>query len=192
MQVILQEKIRNLGGIGDIVDVKAGYARNFLLRQGKAKIATKANVAVVEQMRADLEKKEAERMKLAEGRVQTLEQLEQLSLRVHTNEEGKLFGSVGAAEIVALFAEHGHTVHKSEVMIVEAPIRFVGVYTLHVECYAGINAVLKLDINSDVVLERLKQQEQSDAAEDVVEDDHGEQMDSADIASGEDADSSSA
>ena len=165
MQVILQEKIRNLGGIGDIVQVKPGYARNFLLRQGKAMIASKSNIDQVMAKRSELEKIEKARIKEAKLKVATLQALGEINMTVHTNEEGKLFGSVGAAEIVDWFSQKGHDVHKSEVAIVESPIRFIGTYTVQVECYAEVLAKLMLNLTSDSVKvkEEVKQQEQEEA-----------------------------
>jgi len=158
MQVILQEKIRNLGNIGDVVEVKAGYARNYLFREGKALAATKSNVAVVEAKRAELEKIEKERIKEAKVRVVKLESLGEVLLEVHANPEGKLFGSVGAHEIAMWFAEKGQTVHKSEVIIQDGPLRFVGKYVLNIECYAGVLATLPLLVKSDAVIEEEPQE----------------------------------
>ena len=165
MQVILQEKIRNLGNIGDVVEVKAGYARNYLFREGKALAATKGNVAVVEAKRAELEKIEKERIKEAKVRVVKLESLGEVLLEVHANPEGKLFGSVGAHEIAMWFAEKGQTVHKSEVIIQDGPLRFVGKYVLNIECYAGVLATLPLLVKSDAVIEEETEEVSVSAAE---------------------------
>ena len=170
MQVILQEKIRNLGNIGDIVDVKNGYARNYLFREGKALAATKANVAVVEAKRTELEKVEKQRIKEAKVRVAKLEVLGEVVLNVHTNPEGKLFGSVGAQEITAWFADKGQDVHKSEVVIQDGPLRFVGKYTLAVECYAGVLATLPLVLESDVVLDAQEEKQSVTEETDAVND----------------------
>ena len=158
MQVILQEKIRKLGGIGDIVNVKPGFARNYLIRHGKAMIASKQNIEQVQSMRAELEKIENARIKEAKAKVATIEALGTIELNVHTNEEGKLFGSVGAAEIVEWIQAKGQEVHKSEVSIMESPVRFVGTFTVHVECYAEVIATLKLEVKSDSVKEKAPEQ----------------------------------
>ena len=170
MQVILQEKIRNLGNIGDIVDVKNGYARNYLFREGKALAATKTNIAVVEAKRAELEKLEKQRIKEAKVRVAKLESLGEVVLNVHSNPEGKLFGSVGAQEITHWFTEKGHDVHKSEVVIQDGPLRFVGNYTLAIECYAGVLATLPLKLESDTIIDA-KESAESDAVESTDADD---------------------
>ena len=167
MQVILQEKIRNLGNIGDVVEVKNGYARNFLFREGKALTATKENVKVVETRRAELEKLEKEKVKLAKVRVGELEKLGQVELTVHSNPEGKLFGSIGAHEIVSWFADNGQEVHKSEVVIHDGPIRFVGEFILHIECYAGVHASLPLLIKSDTVIETPEVEKEAQQSESV-------------------------
>ena len=171
MQIILQEKIRNLGMIGDIVDVKPGYARNYLLKQGKAMVANKTNIEVVNAKRKELEKLEKERIKEAKVRVKGIEAAEKIEIKVHTNEEGKLFGSIGAAEVVDYLAEKGINVHKSEVTVVEMPIRFIGEYTVLIECYADVNAKLPLILTSDNINIKESQEEESQAAteEEIVE-----------------------
>ena len=183
MQVILQEKIRNLGNIGDVVEVKAGYARNYLLREGKALAATKNNVAVVEAKRAELEKVEKERIKEARVRVVQLESMGEVLLEVNANPEGKLFGSVGAHEISKWFEEKGHTVHKSEVIIQDGPLRFVGKYTLNIECYAGVLATLPLLVKSDSVIEE-DAQDDSPASNEKSESQEQEEQDDSQQESG--------
>ncbi len=172
MQVILQEKIRNLGGIGDIVQVKPGYARNYLLRQGKAMIASKSNIDTVIAKRSELEKLEKARIKEAKAKVAAIEALGEITMNVHTNEEGKLFGSIGAAEIVDWLHKQGQDVHKSEVSIVESPLRFIGTYTAQVECYAEVIAKLKLTLTSDNVKTEVSSEE---APQDNIDTDTEEQ-----------------
>lgn len=178
MQVILQEKIRNLGGIGDIVQVKPGYARNFLLRQGKAMIASKSNIDAVLAKRSELEKLEKARIQEAKLKVAAIEALGEITMDVHTNEEGKLFGSIGAAEIVDWLHAKGQDVHKSEVSIVESPLRFIGTYTAQVECYAEVIAKLKLTLTSEnvkpEVTEEAKPDEASEESEDSTTQDQAE------------------
>ena len=153
MQVILQEKIKNLGTIGEIVDVKPGYARNYLYRTGKALPANKHNIAEVMARKSELEKIEQERLADAKKRVMQVEKIGKISIAVPTNEEGKLFGSVGAAEIVTALAEKEFEASKQEVSIVEVPVRTVGEYTVQVHAHADAIAEIKLIINSSTVTE---------------------------------------
>ena len=151
MQVILQEKIKNLGSIGEIVDVKPGYARNYLFRSGKALPATKEHVALVMERKSELEKIELQKLTEAKKRVSILEKLESLDLSVPTNEEGKLFGSVGSSEVVDLLLSNGHEVSKQEVSILETPIREVGDYTVVVQAHPDVAAHIVLKLTSSTV-----------------------------------------
>ncbi|MBL96568.1 MAG: 50S ribosomal protein L9 [Legionellales bacterium] len=151
MQVILQEKIKNLGSIGEIVDVKPGYARNYLFRSGKALPATKEHVALVMERKSELEKIELQKLTEAKKRVSILEKLESLDLSVPTNEEGKLFGSVGSSEVVDLLLSNGHEVSKQEVSILEMPIREVGDYTVVVQAHPDVAAHIVLKLTSSTV-----------------------------------------
>ena len=151
MQVILQEKIKNLGSIGEIVDVKPGYARNYLFRSGKALPATKEHVARVMERKSELEKIELQKLTEAKQRVAVLEKLESLDLSVPTNEEGKLFGSVGSSEVADLLLSNGHEVSKQEVSILETPIREVGDYTVVVQAHPDVAAHIVLKLTSSTV-----------------------------------------
>ena len=151
MQVILQEKIKNLGSIGEIVDVKPGYARNYLFRSGKALPATKDNVARVMEKKSELEKVELSKLKDAQKRAELIEKLVTVDLAVPTNEEGKLFGSVGSSEVVDLLLSNGQEVTKQEVSILESPIREVGKYTIVVQAHPDVAAHLHLNLTSSTV-----------------------------------------
>lgn len=153
MQVILQEKIKNLGAIGEIVDVKPGYARNYLFRSGKALPANKDNVAQVMARKSELEKIEVERRKQATERVKHIESVEAIEISVPTNEEGKLFGSVGSAEIVDHLTTLGIEVAKQEVSILEVPVRTIGEYTVIVQAHADVAAQVKLRLLSSTATE---------------------------------------
>lgn len=153
MQVILQEKIKNLGAIGEIVDVKPGYARNFLYRTGKALPANKHNIAEVMARKSELEKIESKRLAEAKKRVIQIEKIGKVTIAVPTNEEGKLFGSVGAAEVVTALLEQGIEAVKQEISIVEVPVRTVGEYTVQVHAHADAIAEIKLVLNSSTVTE---------------------------------------
>ncbi len=145
MEVILFEKIDRLGGIGDLVNVKAGFARNFLLPQGKAKAATDANKAEIESRRAEFEKLAADAIVSAEKR---RDQIEALSLEItaKSGTEGKLFGSIGNMDIASALTEAGVEVEKREVRLPEGPIRQAGEYEVIVHLHSGIDAVAKVSI----------------------------------------------
>ena len=114
MDVILLTKVANLGDIGDRVDVKSGYGRNFLLPQGKATLATPANVAKFEARRAELEKLAREQLAGAEARATALKEFK-LSITAKAGSEGKLFGSIGTTDIADACSAQGHKVARSEV-----------------------------------------------------------------------------
>jgi len=147
MEVILLEKIQNLGGLGDRVTVKPGYARNMLVPQGKALPATDANLAVFESRRADLESAAAAEVKTAEDRAQ---QLEAISLRVERKANGgRLFGSVTAADVADAIMEAGGTVKRSEVRLAEGPIRQTGQYEVRVRVHPDVDAVVSLVVATE-------------------------------------------
>lgn len=137
MQVILLEKIQKLGGLGDLAHVKSGYARNYLIPQGKAKPATEANMAEFEAIKADLQAKEAVAVKEAQAQAQAMADTV-CTISVNAGDEGKLFGSIGTADIVASLAASGYTVEKRDISLPEA-IRHVGEYTVSVTLYSDIN-----------------------------------------------------
>lgn len=145
MEVILFEKIDRLGGIGDLVNVKAGFARNFLLPQGKAKVATDANKAEIESRRAELEKQAAETLGSAEKR---REQIEALSIEItaKSGTEGKLFGSIGNVDIAKALTEAGVEVEKRDVRLPDGPIRQAGEYEITLHLHTDVDAVAKVTI----------------------------------------------
>ena len=145
MEVILFEKIDRLGGIGDLVNVKAGFARNFLLPQGKAKVATDANKAEIESRRAELEKLAAETLGSAEKR---REQIEALSIEItaKSGTEGKLFGSIGNMDIAKALTEAGVEVEKRDVRLPEGPLRQAGEYEITLHLHTDVDAVAKVTI----------------------------------------------
>ncbi len=125
MEIILQERVSNLGRIGDLVNVKAGYARNFLIPYGKAVRASDENRALVEAKRTDLEAKEAKDLGGAQARADKLAEIAHISIMVRASAEGKLYGSVGAAEIADALAEKGFDIAKKEILLKES-IRELG------------------------------------------------------------------
>ena len=143
MQIILLEKVENLGALGDTVNVRPGYARNFLFPKGKAVPATKANVEQFEARRAELEAQSAAKLADAESRKEKIEEIE-LSVAVKAGEEGKLFGSLGNRDIADLVTEAGVAVEKAEVRLPEGPIRNVGEFEIAIHLHPEVNAVLKL------------------------------------------------
>lgn len=145
MEVILLEKIRNLGVIGDRVKVKSGYGRNFLVPQGKAVYATSANIAEFEKRRAELEKKAAEVLAQAQQRAATLQELT-LTITTHAGDDGKLFGSIGPREISHAFEEAGHHVDKSEIDLVDGPIRELGEHEVGVQLHSDLELKIKLTV----------------------------------------------
>ena len=145
MEVILFEKIDRLGGIGDLVNVKAGFARNYLLPQGKAKVATEANKAEIESRRAEFEKMAAEALAAAEQRRDQIEALN-ISITAKSGTEGKLFGSVGNIDIAAAITEAGVEVEKRDVRLPEGPIRQAGEYEITLHLHTDVDVTLKVNI----------------------------------------------
>lgn len=145
MKIILLESITKLGDLGDQVNVKSGYARNYLVPQGKAVAATKANIAHFETRRAELEAAAKEKLSVAESRKEKLEALE-LTAEVKAGDEGKMFGSLGARDIAELAEKAGVELAKAEVSLPEGPIRQTGEYELDLHLHADVVAVLKLAV----------------------------------------------
>jgi len=145
MQIILLEKIANLGSLGDQVTVRPGYARNFLFPQGKAVPATKANVEQFETRRAELEAQAADKLAAAQARAERIDEIE-LSAAVKAGDEGKLFGSLGNGDIADLATAAGVELAKSEVLLPEGPVRQVGEYDITIRLHPEVEAVLKLHV----------------------------------------------
>lgn len=141
MDIILLEKIDNLGGIGDQVKVKSGYARNFLIPTGRAAPATAENIAKFESIRAELEKKEAGELTAAQARAAELEG-KVIRLTAQAGSEGKLFGSVGTIDIAAACDALGAPVERSEIRMPEGPIRLIGEYQIELHLHAGVDVPL--------------------------------------------------
>lgn len=145
MQIILLEKIANLGELGDQVNVKPGYARNFLIPKGKAVPATKANIEHFEARRAELEASAADALATAQARKERIEEIE-LSVAVRAGEEGKLFGSLGNRDIAELSTQAGVELAKAEVRLPSGPIRAVGEFDVTIHLHPEVDAVLKLHV----------------------------------------------
>jgi len=145
MEVILLEKIDRLGGLGDKVNVKSGFARNFLLPQGKATAATADNLAAFEARRAELEKQAAEALVNAEARKAKLDGME-ITITVRAGNEGKLFGSVGGVDIAEHVTAQGVELAKREIRMSHGAIRQAGEYDINIHLLTDVNAVLKLTV----------------------------------------------
>ncbi len=145
MEVILFEKIDRLGSIGDLVNVKSGFARNYLLPQGKAKVATDANKAEIESRRAEFEKAAADERAAAEKRREQIAALT-ISITAKSGTEGKLFGSIGNVDIAAALTEAGAAVEKRDVRLPDGPIRQAGEYEITLHLHTDVDAVAKVII----------------------------------------------
>lgn len=146
MQVILLDKIANLGGLGDQVTVKSGYARNFLIPQGKAVMATKANIEHFEARRADLEAKVAEALAAAQARAEKVAALEVVEIISKAGDEGKLFGSIGTRDIADAVTAAGVEVAKSEVRLPAGALRNTGEYEISLQLHSEVFATVKLNV----------------------------------------------
>jgi large subunit ribosomal protein L9 len=143
MEIILLEKIANLGNLGDKVNVKAGYGRNYLLPQRKATAATAANVAAFEVRRAELEKAAAEKVACAQSRAAQLAELE-VTITATAGDEGKLFGSIGTHDIADALTASGVEVAKSEVRLPNGTIRQTGEYDVAVHLHSDVEATVRV------------------------------------------------
>ncbi|MFC3606844.1 50S ribosomal protein L9 [Stutzerimonas tarimensis] len=143
MEIILLEKIANLGNLGDKVNVRGGYARNYLLPQRKATIASAENIATFEARRAELEKQAADKKSSAETRSAQLAELE-VTITASAGDEGKLFGSIGTADIADALTASGVEVAKSEVRLPNGTIRQVGEYDVAVHLHTDVEATVRV------------------------------------------------
>ena len=145
MEVILLSKIENLGSLGDKVSVRSGYARNYLIPQGKAKFATAANIKEFEARRAELEAEAADSLAAAEARKATLNELK-ISIPAKESSEGKLFGSVGNTDVIEALKAAGHEVEKREVRMPDGAFRNIGTYEIELHLHTDVNATVTIDI----------------------------------------------
>jgi large subunit ribosomal protein L9 len=142
VEVLLLEKIRNLGALGDRVKVKSGYGRNYLIPKGKAIFATADNIKKFELRRAELEKAEAEALAQATAKHKSLTDLNVITITSKAGDEGKLFGSVGTRDIADAITAAGVEVNKSEVLLPTGVLRHVGEYDIEIELHGDTNAVV--------------------------------------------------
>lgn len=145
MNVILLENVENLGGIGDLVKVKPGYGRNFLLPQGKAALATDENMKAIEARRAELEKAAAEEVAKARARAETINGVE-VVIPANAGSEGKLFGSVGPIDIADALANIQVAVERSEVRMPEGPIHELGEFAVGIHLHSEVNAEITVRV----------------------------------------------
>lgn len=147
MEIILLERIDNVGGIGDRVKVKPGFARNYLIPQGKATVATAENIAKFEQIRAELEAKAAAELGAAQARAAKIEG-QVLRITVQAGSEGRLFGSVGTMDIAEALAPFGADIERSEVRLPEGPLRVLGEHDIEIHLHTDVNVPLKVVLES--------------------------------------------
>ena len=143
MKLILLQKVTNLGGLGDLVDVKPGYGRNYLVPQGKAVPATEANIAAFEARRAEYEAKAQAILAEATARAEKLEGVS-VTVESHASAEGKLYGAVGPRDIAEALTKNGLPVEKSEVILGEGSFRNIGEYDVVIKLHADVAANVKV------------------------------------------------
>ena len=148
MEVILLEKIENLGDLGDKVNVKPGYARNYLIPKSKAKYATEENLKEFEEQKAELEKIATENLEIAKKRNSKLDGVV-LKLLVEANDEGMLFGSIGPYEIEKQLIENGHEVSRKEIRMPEGPIKKIGEYPINIHLGIDVDATINLVVETN-------------------------------------------
>jgi large subunit ribosomal protein L9 len=145
MQIILLEKVANLGQLGDIVKVKDGFARNYLIPKGKAKRATAANVALFEQRRAELEKGQADVLVAAQERATRLEGLT-IQVTQKAGVDGRLFGSVTNSDIAEALKAQGFDLPKALVRLPQGPLKHVGDYDVVLDLHTDAKAIIKVSV----------------------------------------------
>ncbi len=148
MEVILLEKQRNLGNLGDKIAVKPGYARNYLIPHGKAVRATKENIVQFEARRAELEKLQADHLSKAQARADKLAELI-VTITANAGDDGKLFGSVGTKDIAEAVTTAGIAIEKHEVLLPNGTLRQLGEYEVQIQLHSDLVSVVKLAIVSD-------------------------------------------
>ena len=148
MELILLEKVQNLGDLGDLVKVKAGYGRNYLVPQGKAALATKDNLERFEARRAELEAAAQDKLGQALARKSGLVDVV-VEVTANASDEGNLYGSIGPREIAAAVSALGHELNKSEVLMGEGPIRMVGEFNVVVHLHTDVESVIKVIVKPE-------------------------------------------
>ncbi len=148
MEVILLKKVENLGPLGTVVNVRSGYARNYLLPTGRAKMATKDNIAEFEQRRAELEQAANDALAAAEARREQLQDLV-LTIKAKTGGEGKLFGSVSSIEIAEAVKAAGVEIERREIRMPSGSIRLLGEYEIGVHLHTDVDTSIKIIVEAE-------------------------------------------
>jgi len=148
MEVILLEKVENLGNLGDRVNVKPGYGRNFLIPGGKATPATEEHIKAFEARRAELEKAASEHLAAAEARRDQLAEL-RVTIKAKAGEEGKLFGSVGTSDIAEAVTAAGIAIERHEVRMPQGAFRHIGEYQVELHLHTDVNTEITLIVEAE-------------------------------------------
>ena len=152
MQIILLEKVINVGDLGEVVKVKQGYARNYLIPQGKAKRATPENIKLLEEKRAELENVAAQRLATAQEQAAKIEGM-QIAIAQKAGVDGRLFGSVTNVDIVEALAAQGVTIEKGSVRMPEGPLKHIGEFPLVVALYLDVTANITVTVVAEAIAE---------------------------------------
>ncbi len=168
MQIILLQRIVNLGKLGETVDVKPGYGRNFLIPHGKALPATKANIEKFEARRAELEAEEAKEVATAQTRADALTDVNVI-MRAKSGDEGKLFGSIGTRDIAEALTNSGLEVDRAEVKLPEGTLRQIGEYNVDIQLHHDVTATILVTILSEDGDDEDLEEDESDDNEDYSE-----------------------
>ena len=148
MKVILLDRVENLGAIGDLVSVKSGYGRNYLIPNGKAALATAQNIKELEKKKEELEKRAAEQLEAAKSRGDLIKGMS-LTISANVESEGKLYGSVGPVDIVEAFEKVGVSVERSEIRMPDGPIREVGESEIKLHFHSDVDIPVTLNVVSE-------------------------------------------
>jgi len=168
MNVILLDKVENLGDIGDLVTVKPGYGRNYLLPSGKASLATPENIKEFEARRVDLEKLAADELTSARARAELVQGME-LVIPANVGSEGKLFGSVGPIDITDACEKVGVQIARSEVRMPDGPIHDIGEFTIGLHFHTDVNAEIIVRVVGGEVVEDVIDEPSDDASDEAPE-----------------------
>ena len=150
MQIILLQKVQNLGDLGEVVKVKPGYARNFLIPQGKASMATETNIKLFEERKSELVAKEKDSLAAANARAESINEIE-ITITSNASPEGKLYGSIGTREIAEKLTENGFPVDKSEVVLSDGVFREAGEFDVELKFHADVTSKFKLIVEGEEV-----------------------------------------
>ena len=164
MEIILLETVERLGQLGDVVRVRPGYARNYLIPQGKARYATEENLAEVRARRAELERKAQEAKAAAEQRRDALAGFA-VAVRVETNPDGKLFGSVGPTEIARAASEAGTPLERQEIRLPDGPLRELGEHEVAVHLHPEVETAVRVTVESGSVVALPDDEDEAPAAD---------------------------